>query len=504
MVRPVNQRLLFRVTAPAVLVGVLLLAACVAAVWYINRLQASLADVLSENATSLQASQELEIRVRQLRFHSLLYLMDPQPDRLGRIAEDQQLFEDALLPARRSAKSPEEQDVLHEIESGYAQYKEEQDRLRAAVEHKPAAEFAKLVDSHPIKGLVVEPCQKLLTINKDKMNRTAAESQRVSSQVTWAMLVLGLAGPVGGLIMGYGVARGLRRSLYRLSVRVQDVAQRLDRDEASVNVAADGDLSGLDRQLQHIVEQVEDAAARLRRQQRELVRAEQLSAVGQLAASVAHEIRNPLTGIKMLVEGALRPRSSSPLNAEDLRVIHGEVVRLEQTVQHLLEFARLPAPEKASIDLREIVHQARDLVRVRAERQRVEVRVLTPDSPVVASVDRGQLSTVLVNLFLNALDAMPGGGRLDVRLEALASAGIRLFVNDTGDGIPPAIAARLFTPFATTKPTGTGLGLSLSKRILEEHDGSIEAANRPEGGASFLLTLPYCDREAGRDHPVGR
>jgi two-component system, NtrC family, sensor histidine kinase HydH len=507
-----NSRLLWRVTAPAVAVGLVLLAAGVAAAWYINRLQTRLADVLNDNVTSLRAAQELEICVRQLRFHNLMYLMDPGTPRwLKRVEDDERQFLDALESARRTARTPEEKDCIRSIATAYEQYQDGQKGLRAAgVKAAQAADFPKLVDTHPVKR-VVDPCQELLRINKEEMDRTAAESQRVSQMVGWAMLALGLAGPVGGLVMGFGVARGLKKSLYRLSVRVQDVAQRLDRDVASVSIAADGDLNGLDRQLQYIVGRVEEVAGRLRQQQRELVRAEQLSAVGQLAASVAHEVRNPLTGIKMLVEAALRPRSPGRggvtpplLTDEDLRVIHGEVVRLEQTVQHLLTFARLPAPQRAPCDLREVVGQARDLVRARAEQQRVEVRVRVPDRPVVAAVDRGQISTVLVNLFLNALDAMPGGGRLDVRLEMPTTNEVRFTVNDSGGGIPAKIAERLFTPFATTKPTGTGLGLSLSKRILEEHGGAITAANRPEGGACFVLTLPASEPEARRDPVVGR
>src|SRR5262249_4226965 len=98
--------------------------------------------------------------------------------------------------------------------------------------------------------------------------------------------------------------------------------------------------------------------------------------------------------------------------------------------------------------------------------------------------------TVLVNLFINALDAMPRGGRLRVTLTAVPDGGYRLDVADTGPGIAPEIAARLFTPFLSTKPTGTGLGLSISRRIVEEHGGALTAANRPAGGACFSITLP--------------
>jgi signal transduction histidine kinase len=301
------------------------------------------------------------------------------------------------------------------------------------------------------------------------------------------------------------VARGLSRSIYQLSVRVQDMAQRLDQDVASVSIAADGDIRNLDKQLDHVVHRVEEVAERLQRHQRDMLRAEQLSAVGQLAASVAHEVRNPLTSVNLLVESALRSQNRKPLTVEDLEVIHGEIARLEQTVQSFLDFARPPTLHKNTVALREVIAQALDLVRVRARQQHVELNVHCPDEavpPVTVNADRSQLCNVLVNLFLNALDAMPGGGCLEVTLENCRDSGVRITVTDTGGGIPREIAPRLFTPFASTKPTGTGLGLSICRRIVEEHGGRITGGNHPRGGASFTITLPAPGRNINQQSGV--
>src|SRR5205085_5340866 len=132
----------------------------------------------------------------------------------------------------------------------------------------------------------------------------------------------------------------------------------------------------------------------------EMLRAEQLSAVGQLAASVAHEVCNPLTSVKMLVEAALRPQTFKSLTREDLQVIHGEVGRLEKTVQSFLDFARLPTPQRRIVNLREVVEQTLELVRARARQQHVEMTLDAPDAPIQADIDPGQIRTVLVNLFL--------------------------------------------------------------------------------------------------------
>jgi signal transduction histidine kinase len=283
---------------------------------------------------------------------------------------------------------------------------------------------------------------------------------------------------------------------------VQDLAQHLDRDVGSVSLTPGGDLTGLDRQLRHVVRRVADVAESLQRHQREMLRAEQLAAVGQLAAGVAHEVRNPLASIKLLVESALRRPGAGGLTCEDLQVILGEVVRLETTVRGFLGFARPAQPCRRACDLRDVVAGPVELVRVRARQQGVAVETAAPNDPVAAEVDRDQLCTVLVNLLLNALDAMPAGGRLDVGLTAVGEE-VRLRVADTGSGIASEVAARLFTPFTTTKPTGTGLGLSISRRIVEDHGGRLGGANRPGGGAEFTIVLPACEVQpdfAGESH----
>jgi signal transduction histidine kinase len=484
-----NRRILLQVTGPPLVLGIFLLGTCLVAAWYISRRQANLASIVSENVASLTAAQDLEIRVRSLRFRSFLDLVDPSPARQTAIHEAQARFEESLRQVRKAAKSPDEQHGVKAIEAGYERYQKELALLRAEVERAgPQANLGKLADAHPVAH-VVDACQDLLQLNKEAMEETALESNRVSTQAHLALLFLGLAGPTGGVIIGYGVARGLARSIYQLSVRVQSMAQRLDQDVASVNIAADGDLHNLDQQLQYVVQRVEEATERIQQQQRELLRAEQLSAVGQLGASIAHEVRNPLTGIKMLVEAALRSQNAKPLSREDLEVIRREIARLEQTVQGFLDFARLPSPQRVFFDLRQIVAEASELIRARARQQGVEVVIRAGERPVPVHADKGQLHTVLVNLLLNALDAMPQGGRLELELEKPGKEA-RLTVVDTGYGIPPEMADRLFTPFASSKPTGTGLGLSISRRILTQHGGRITAANRKEGGAAFVITLP--------------
>ncbi len=489
-----KHKILLQVAAPAILTGLVLVGAGLGGAWSIHRLQANLGSILRENVASAQASLDLENSMRQLRYHSLLYLLRPSDDSLAQIEADEARFAEAFARAVESANTPDEEALVQRIGSGFAGYKEEMARLRAQVARSGPlrTDFAQLAQEHPIRQLVA-PCQELGALNLGQLEQTASESEDLSRRWRAALVLLGLAGPLGGLLAGYGITRGLARSITKLRVRVRDVADRLrpppGEDAVQLTLTADGDFAAIDRQLEQVVHRAEEMMQRLQRQQREILRSEQLAALGQLAATVAHEVRNPLTGMKLLVEAALRPTRPQPLTQEDLEVIHGEITRLEVTVRHFLDFARPVPLVRRVTDVREVVARPVELVRARARQQQVEIRTQLPDEPLPVDLDAGQVGTVLVNLLLNALDAMPRGGAITVEAEADGPC-CKLRVRDAGPGFAPELLPRLFTPFASTKPTGTGLGLSLARRIVEEHGGAIAAENVKDGGACVTITFP--------------
>ncbi len=499
-----SRRILAQVTAPAAAIGLLLFAACLTSAWYINSLQTNLADVLRQDVVSAKAAQRLEGTARQLRFHCFLYRMQPDPQTARLIEEDEKTFEQSLREAAAVGQGPTEEELIGRIRAGYDAYRRQFDPR-----NQPAAPAAtpgplELARDSPVDAIVA-PCRALLDEHDRRALAAADQSEHISDFLRLVMLLLGLVGPLGGILSGFGIARGLSRSIYRLSVRVKDMAAHLDHDVGSVSVTADNDIHHLDGQLERIVRRVEEVTGRLQRQQLALLRTEQLSAVGKLAASVAHEVRNPLTSVKILVGLALRRQNPKPLSEADLRVIHDEVDRVEQTVQRLLDFARVPEPQRSRCDLRDVVHGAVHLVRSRADHLRVVLDVAVPPAPVEAEVDRTQLHSVLVNLLLNALDAMPGGGRLEAALDERPGGVVQLQIADTGPGIPAdLLGGRLFDPFVSSKPTGTGLGLSIARRIVDEHHGTIRADNRPEGGACFTIRLPARPAEALHAHAAHR
>jgi signal transduction histidine kinase len=485
-----KRQVVLQVTMPALLVAAAMFVTSVLGIRSINHLQADRDKIVSEHVRRLQAAQDLETYMRHIRLHSLVYIMDMTPERWAKVEKDQANFEATLASLRDQTNGGEEERVIEAIEAGYLQYRRELQESTHSPPGPDRAAYLAWSDAHPIRH-VVTPCDELLEINRRAMRETAESSGRAGDRSRAGMILLGIVGAAGGLIGGYGVARGMSRSITRLNVRLQAVHAHLDREVASVRLTADGDnLQGIEKQLGTILERVREVVDQLHRQERDALRAEQLAAVGQLAAGLAHEVRNPLTSIKLLVGAALQKRCPTALTETDLQVIHDEVGRLERKVAALLEYARPQQTEPRPGDVGEIVHHVADLVQPRVRQQGVRLNLDLPPEPVTAHLDPDQFNGVMTNLLLNALDAMPGGGTIEVALKRDEVGRFRLTVADTGPGLDPAVADRLFRPFVSTKPTGTGLGLCVSRRVVQAHGGSLTAANRPGGGACFTITLP--------------
>jgi two-component system, NtrC family, sensor histidine kinase HydH len=279
-------------------------------------------------------------------------------------------------------------------------------------------------------------------------------------------------------------------------VRIQDAAGKLRQPLPTVILTSDGDLHQVNEQMQGMVREIELVIAQLQQREREVLRADQLVAVGQMAAGVAHELRNPLTSIKMLVQANREESEARGLPAEDLQIIEQEIRRMERCLQTFLDFARPPQPERRPVSLATLVDRMFTLVEGRARKQHVMLHFTPPTTPVIVEADADQMQQLLVNLALNALDAMPQGGSLDVSLGAPVHGQVELRVRDTGPGIAPALLPRLFEPFVSSKETGLGLGLVVSRRIAESHGGNLWVTNPPHGGACFVLCLPVAMQPA--------
>lgn len=224
-----------------------------------------------------------------------------------------------------------------------------------------------------------------------------------------------------------------------------------------------------------------------------------LTSLGELSACVAHEIRNPLTGIRTTVQFVDSKLDPEDPRREDLREVLSEIDRIEQIIGDLLLFARPVEGTRMETDLNDLLERILDTMEPQFTEAEVEVRRnLSPDLPAfIMSPDN--IQQVLHNLLRNALEAMPEGGKLKVtttlrRFRSDRPPAAELFVSDTGHGIPEDLLGNIFKPFFTTRHNGTGLGLPISSSIVRAHGGRIFARNRSSGGATFRISLPIPER----------
>ncbi len=472
-------RLHTRIILPVALVSACLLVLSVLTATSIISRQKSVAKLQRENLDSRRTSIELDECLTDL----LLLLRD-------RVEDTSKLHERArlhLVEIRNTADQRREIELADSLESGFAAYLNRRRAMPAAGSpgHAEGLRDAATV----LEFEVLKPCREYKQFNSERIENVTRQHERELLELAWGMGGIGTLGAAAGVVLGFGIAGAVKRNVRGVQVRIRDAAGLLGPEAADVVVMQDGNFSRLHTDIESLTNRIATVVKELHQREREVRRAEQLAAVGQLAAGVAHEIRNPLTSIKLLVQSGLE--DGSELGSDDLRIIESEVRRMEKSLGTFLEFARPPKMERRLMELRGLLIDTLALLKIRSVNLKVRL-ALVPGEELHLMADREQLKQVFVNLAINALDAMPGGGDLTLRVRRTGGRA-HVEVSDTGSGITTAMLPRLFEPFASGKDTGLGLGLVISKRIVEDHGGTIDAANRAGAGASFYVTLPIDD-----------
>ena len=241
---------------------------------------------------------------------------------------------------------------------------------------------------------------------------------------------------------------------------------------------------------QQMEEKIQKTTADLRKTEAQLIRSEKLAALGQLAAGFAHEIRNPLTSINILIHSLTENLPSENAHWEDLKVIEEEIHRINEIVDQFLRFAKPAPPLLEKTEVSSIFEETLQLLRPQIEKQLIVVEKEFQPLPIIL-IDREQMKQAILNLLLNAIQAMPGGGHLTLKGQNSEDGQwIHLSIQDSGVGIPGEDMNKLFDPFFSTKEGGIGLGLSIAHRIIDQHRGKIEVESVPGKGTLFTVWLP--------------
>jgi two-component system NtrC family sensor kinase len=318
-------------------------------------------------------------------------------------------------------------------------------------------------------------------------------------QLAGARDTLLVAGAIALALTGACAWLVISRWLHRPVRALVAATHRIAAGELETTAARSADELGL------VADSLNEMAHKLKASQEQVVRSAKLVAVGKLAAGVAHEINNPLTGILTYAEELLEDAAADDPKRADYEVIVRETLRCRAIVRNLLDFARQTGPSFTRARLCQVVEDAVKLVRKQASFRNVQIETRCPGDLPELNADPRKLQQVLLNLLVNASEAMPAGGT--VRIEAsLEPDGRRvvLSVADTGSGIPAEIRERIFEPFYSTKEGRTdGLGLAISWNIVEQHGGVIELDSEVGRGTTFRIKLPVRGAEEPPPRAIG-
>ena len=512
-----SKSMLNQTLAPVILVATLWVTMSTVTTWYVQWLERSHQRIFVENIVSIRAAEALQILVWKLAA-DWTDQVKSLPGLRTRLKEAEAQIEVQRQKLIQSTFTDTERHALLKIDAAVASLLE---RLHHTfdLEFGPNASASSTIDLIAIRsqileiaGRVAESTNELLKINEELADRDTQQRQRISQVVFSARLAILILGPLIGVLLGWRMSRLLHHSIARIAVTLHDASSSSESEVGTIAIESTGDFHDVQQQADKVAERMRQVSRDLQIARREVMQSERLAAVGELAAGVAHESRNPLTSVKLLLQHAIRQANGPRLAESQIELILEEIGRMETIIQGLLDFSRPPRLNRVPHDLRRTLQRALNLVDSRARQQGIEIIKNFGNVELMVDGDTEKLHQVFVNLLINATEAMADGGDLNLEATIISRQSpinvinspnahenkavqrvVQIVIQDTGQGISDDVLPRLFEPFATTKERGTGLGLAVSHRIVEEHSGTIYACNRPNGGAQFTLSIPAAE-----------
>jgi len=331
---------------------------------------------------------------------------------------------------------------------------------------------------------LTEKVRDMVALTNAKLNQKTEIALRDISHSKNVLYILLAVGPLVSVALGLILIRGITKPLNRL----------LEATRTLKSGDLDYRVKGLKDEFGELATSFNEMSVSLKEQMHRMHRVEQMAVVGQLAAGLAHEVKNPMAGIKVAMSVLSGESYIVPEDKAVLEKVVAEISRLEGLMKEFLNFAKPQKPRFEAVNVNNILNTTLTFYlkahSIGGKSESIRIEKDFREVPQTQA-DTGQLQQVFLNLFFNAIEAMPQGGILSVRSGPEEDGKrIRVEISDTGKGIREEHLEKIFEPFFTTKAKGTGLGLAISRQLIEQHEGTIDVSNRPEGGTRFVLRLP--------------
>jgi len=477
------------------MMSALLFVVVICAIFYTNRMQENTSRILVENVSSLKSAEELEIALLDMKGLTANYLLDGDEKWLEIFHEKQLSFINWFDVARERTHSGEEDRALDEIEGLFERYTAHQRNVVLSHQEGDFDRAHALLtgDMRDTFNIIYERCEELLSLNEHMMHQPSLSIEQDKRSIKRITFGIGIVGILLGIALGLGVSRSITHPIYELVLKVKGATS--EEIIEKVDISEETELEHLSKYVRRLIERVHEVNKDLEQSQRMLIRSEKLATLGQMAAGLAHEIRNPLTAIKMLIFTLQQEAKGNFQMARDFEVMLKEIERLEHSLGNFLTFARPPEPNFTCIDINETVRHTLNLLSPQTKAKGIEVVEMLCNEAAPVYGDREQIQIVLVNVILNAIQSIPIRGMITVASGITRKTNeqcphVYISISDNGNGIPPGILHSIFDPFVTGNEKGTGLGLFIAHQIITNHDGCIEAYNNPDKGATFVIHLP--------------
>lgn len=467
------------------------LAGGVIMVWYTYKIQGLMATIIDKNVAAFQSAEELEIALVNQKGFVSYYFLEKDPEWLKLLGEYRQVFKERLTEVRLQIENNRQKEAIAKIESEYFRYISLKDQV---IEHykdgslKIGARLHRKVRDHFFEVLKLTKNFKEMLLAQINKARNSSLDQAKKLRV----------------IAGVAIGNVFLLSILLIAIFSRQIFVPLRRLASKADLKGDpngseNEVQAVSRSIRGLIKDADHSRSQLEKSQEILLQAEKMALVGKLAAGTSHSIRNPLTSVKMRLFSLSRSLELNAHQQDDFDVITEEIDHIDTIVENFLEFSRPPKLKTRKVNISNLVDLAIRLLKHRIESYHVTVKVDRKLSVPDIYADPEQLKEVLVNLVVNACEAMEDGGLIviseDITVNESLGRMVEIRITDDGPGIPESIQMKIFEPFYSTKEEGTGLGLSIAVRIIEQHGGLLEAVSKPGEGTSFIISLPLKEPE---------